>query len=166
MHKTVWLLAVAMIALSCGTAQAQDPAPDVPCFNNGAQFPRPLESAYNAAHDKYHPHPVYAYSRNGITATRENAWNQQQSQSYPWHGNYRYWKYNTPTAVVLPPTAAFMSTYQWGVGNTQSNPLYHQFQHQSGGGGIEGGGGGFRNTPYWPNSTQQFGLYGVRAPWY
>jgi hypothetical protein len=184
------LIAVAIVVAMCGTSLAQESGcttcqnggavsggvlsggiagggvQDVPCFENG-QFPKRIHSAYNAIQDQYHPHPVYAYSRNGITATREHAWNMNQMESNPWHGNYSYWKYGTPTAVVLPPTAAFITTYQWGVGQTQSNPIHHQFQHQSYGGATAGGGGGtqYRRTPYWPNSTRQFGLYGVRAPW-
>ena len=176
------LIAAAMVLAACGTTVAQESgctncqsggasvaynggtATDVPCFENGNSYPARRYSAYNAAHDQYHPHPYYAYGRRGIDATRQNAWNQNQMESHPWHGNYSYWKYNTPTALVVPPTAAFMTTYQWGVGQTQSNPIYHQFQHQSYGGGIEGGAGGAW-TPYWPNSTQQFGLYPVRAPW-
>lgn len=148
------------------TYAADGSAMDVPCFGpKGKPYPARRYSFYNAAHDAYHPHPHYAYGHRGIDATREHAWNTAQMQAYPWHGNYSYWKYNTPTAVVVPPTAAFQTTYQWGVGQTQSTPIHHQFQHQSFGGGIEGGAGGAW-TPYWPHSTQQFGLYPVRAPWH
>ena len=176
------LLAAAMVLAACGSAVAQDTgcttcqsgtagvtygADGVACFGpKGKPYPPRRHSFYNAAHDAYHPHPYYAYGRNGIDATRQHAWNMNQMESYPWHGNYGYWKYGGPTAVVVPPTAAFMTTYQWGVGQTQSNPIYHQFQHQSFGGGIEGGASGAAWTPYWPHSTQQFGLYPVRAPWH
>ena len=157
------LLAVVLNLGLVAFANGQEPAQDVPCFD-GKPFPKPLSTIRNAAQDRYHPHPYYAYGRQGITATREHHWNFQQAQTYPWHGDYSYWKYGTPTAVVLPPTAAFMSDYQWGVGNTTSNPIHHQFQHQ--GYGVSGGAaGGSHWTPYWPHHTRQFGLYGVRAPW-
>lgn len=178
------LIAAAMVLAVCGTAAAQESGctscqsgsavayagdattAGVACFGpHGSAYPRRVHSMYNAAHDPYHPHPVYAYSRNGIDATRENAWNHMQMDAYPWHGSYGYWKYNGPTAVVVPPTAAFTTTYNWGVGQTQSTPIYHQFQHQTFGGTAEGSVGGAW-TPYWPSSTRQFGLYPVRAPWH
>ncbi len=163
MNKKLLLLALALTLGFSGVAIAQEPAQDVPCFKRGA-FPSRYSTVVNAARDQYHPNPYYAYGRGGITATREHHWNYQQAQSYPWNGDYSYWKYGTPTALVLPPTAAFMSNYQWGVGNTTSTPIHHQFQHQSH--GMSGGeAGGAHWTPYWPNHTRQFGLYGVRAPW-
>lgn len=157
------LLALALSLSFTGLASAQEPAQDVPCFSNGA-YPTFRSSLVNAARDPYHPNPHYAYGRAGIDATRQHQWNYQQAQGYPWHGDYSYWKYGTPTAVVLPPTAAFISDYQWGVGRTTSTPIHHQFQHQSFG-GAGGQAGGARWTPYWPHHTRQFGLYGVRAPW-
>lgn len=157
------LLALALSLSFTGLASAQEPAQDVPCFSNGA-YPTFRSSLVNAARDPYHPNPHYAYGRAGIDATRQHQWNYQQAQGYPWHGDYSYWKYGTPTAVVLPPTAAFISDCQWGVGRTTSTPIHHQFQHQSFG-GAGGQAGGARWTPYWPHHTRQFGLYGVRAPW-
>jgi hypothetical protein len=164
MSKKLILLALACTLGFSGVAAGQEPAQDVSCFKRGA-FPSRYSTIVNAARDQYHPNPYYAYGRGGITATREHHWNYQQAQSYAWHGDHSYWKYGTPTALVLPPTAAFMSNYQWGVGNTTSTPIHHQFQHQSS--GMSGGGevGGSHWTPYWPSHTRQFGLYGVRAPW-
>jgi hypothetical protein len=158
------LLVLALSLSFTSLASAQEPAQDVPCFSNGA-YPTFRSSLINAARDPYHPNPHYAYGRGGIDATRQHHWNYQQAQGYPWHGDYSYWKYGTPTAVVLPPTAAFMSDYQWGVGRTTSTPIHHQFQHQSFGVLPGGQGGGAHWTPYWPHHTRQFGLYGVRAPW-
>lgn len=163
MSRTLTLLAMALMLGLSGVATAQEPAQDVPCFERGA-FPSRRSTVVNALRDQYHPSPLYAYGRGGITATREHHWNYQQAQSYSWHGDYSYWKYGTPTAVVVPPTAAFMSDYQWGVGNTTSLPIHHQFQHQSHG-MVGGQAGGAHATPYWPHHTRQFGLYGVRAPW-
>lgn len=116
-----------------------------------------------AARDRFHPRRVYAYSRNGIDATRMNAWNQQQAAANPWHCNYNYWRWGTPTALVVPPTAAFQTEYSWGVAQTKSIPIYHQFGRQFG--DQQGGEGpGFATPPYWPSSTYQFGVYPVRAP--
>jgi len=162
MYRKILLVALLAATLS-SNSWAQEPAQDVPCFNRGA-FPSRTSAVLNAARDQYHPQPHYAYSRGGITATREHIWNYNQSQTYPWHGDYSYWKYGTPTAVVLPPTAAYISNYQWGVGQTTSTPIHHQFQHQSFG-PMTVDGGSARWTPYWPSHTRQFGLYGVRAPW-
>lgn len=177
------LIAAALTLSVCGSAVAQESTcstcqsggavvgdgsvTDVACFGpKGKPYPPLRHTLQHAAHDRYHPHPHYAYGRAGIDATRQHAWNMNQMESYPWHGSYAYWRYNGPTAVVVPPTASFQSVYQWGVGNTQSVPIHHQFQHLHYGGGAAVGGGGGAWTPYWPSSTQQFGLYPVRAPWH
>jgi hypothetical protein len=133
------------------------------CVGPHGYPPRGAAVVY-AARDHVHPQPLYAYSRHGIDATRVNAWNHDQMTTYPWHGGYSYHVYGQPTALVVPPTAAFQTVYQWGVANTQSVPIHHQF-----GAGYPGvitsGGGYYPATPYWPSSTQQFGIYPVRAPW-
>ncbi len=117
------------------------------------------------ARDRYSPQPVYAYSRAGIDAARQDVWNRNQSDAYPWHGGYQYWRYGQPTALVVPPTAAFQTEYNWGVAQTRSLPIYHQFGRDTGG-LIEGDGSQFQPTPYWPSSTSQFGVYPVRGPWH
>jgi hypothetical protein len=117
----------------------------------------------HAAHDPFSPRPVYAYSRRGIDATRTNTWNVEQAASNPWHCNYSYWRWGVPTALVVPPTAAFQSEYSWGVAQTKSLPIYHQFGRQYADGGAAGG--VFAPKPYWPSSTYQFGVYPVRAPY-
>ena len=117
-----------------------------------------------ALRDHYAPHPFYAYGKTGIDAARIDQWNRVRSQQTPWHGGYNYWRFNAPTALVVPPTAAFQTTYSWGVGGTQSLPINHQF-----GSAAPGGVGGisqmFHSPPYWPSSTNQSGVYPVRAPW-
>lgn len=124
----------------------------------------PLAATRWALHDHYSPNHLYAYSKHGVEASWTHAWNQQRMQCYPWHGGYSYWRFGTPTALVVPPTAAFQTTYRWGVGQTTSDPINHQFGR--GGGRISDGGEGmFRSTPYWPSSTNQFGVYPVRGPW-
>lgn len=118
-----------------------------------------------AARDHFSPSPVYAYSRHGVDAARTNVWNQQQMQQYAWHAQYAHWRWNQPTALVVPPTAAFQSEYNWGVGQTRSLPIYHQFGFNNP--GVAGGvaPGTYPSTPYWPSSTSQFGVYPVRGPW-
>lgn len=145
-----------------GTTSMMSPV----CLASGRQYPRRIHSLQYAAKDHFSPHPVYAYSRNGILAGRTNDWNVAQMQSCPWHGGYSYWRWQAPTALVVPPTAAFQSEYNWGVGQTRSLPIYHQFG--AGDAGLIGGGFGqtFPPTPYWPSSTSQFGIYPVRGPWH
>lgn len=116
-----------------------------------------------AAGDKFSPHPVYAYSRHGIDSTQIHEWNKFQSTRRPWHGGYNNWRFNRPTALVVPPTAAFQTSYGWGVGQTRSLPINHQFGVTAPGGGA--GSGAFGSTPNWPQNTEQFGVYPVRAPW-
>ena len=119
-----------------------------------------------AARDHYHPAPLYAYGSAGLDATRYDYWNRQQSSQYSWHGGYNYWRFGGPTALVVPPTASFQTEYTWGVAQTRTLPIYHQFSRNASGAGFGGGGSGmFANTPYWPSSTSQFGIYPVRGPW-
>ncbi len=125
--------------------------------------PRAYALVY-AHQDHFSPQPLYAYGRGGIDASREHAWNQQQSQMYSWHGENSYWRWNQPTALVVPPTAAFQSEYNWGVGQTRSLPINHQFgfaNPTTGGNGV----GVAPHAPYSPSSTSQFGVYPVRGPW-
>ena len=129
-------------------------------------FVSPDRTAKMAAHDPFSPHPYYAYSNRGINAGLTHQWNQSEAAGRPWHGDYNNWRWAEPTALVVPPTAAYHSTYAWGVGQVRSTPIHHQYGR--GGAGMIGGGAGdgmFSNTPYWPSSTEQFGIYPVRAPW-
>ncbi len=116
---------------------------------------------YEMAHDHYSPRPVYAYSHRGVDATRINTWNQEQAAANPWHCDYNYWRWGVPTALVVPPTATFQSEYNWGVAQTKSLPIYHQFGRTY----EPSAGGGFQSTPYPPTGTYQFGIYPVRAPY-
>jgi hypothetical protein len=116
-----------------------------------------------AAQDHFSPNPVYAYSSEGARAGRTHSWNQGLQNQYSWHGEYNTWRYGQPTAVVVPPTASYQSTYAWGVGQTRSTPIHHQFGRGAGSSG--GSAGGYQNTPYFPSNTNQFGYYPVRANW-
>lgn len=129
-------------------------------------FVSPRSTLTNAARDRFSPHPVYAYSNAGVESGNIHAWNGREQDVYAWHGGYQNWRWGTPTALVVPPTAAYQSSYAWGVGQTRSTPIHHQFGR---GGRANVGGpsgeGAFSNTPYFPSSTDQFGVYPVRAPW-
>jgi len=125
-------------------------------------YPSPAQVLRYAKRDRFHPYPVYAYGRAGIDATRIHTWNYNQAAQYPWHGNYYHRQYGQPLAMVVPPTAAYQTEYNWGVANTKSLPIYHQFAKPEPGGP---GGGTFSATPYWPSSTNQFGIYPVRGSW-
>lgn len=126
----------------------------------------PVHTAKMAAHDPYSPHPYYAYSNRGIESGLIHQWNELEAAGRPWHGDYSNWRWAEPTALVVPPTSAYHSTYAWGVGQVRSTPIHHQYG-QGGAGLISGGAadGMFSNTPYWPSSTEQFGIYPVRSPW-
>jgi hypothetical protein len=127
----------------------------------------PVNTARLAAHDHYSPQRVYAYGRGGLDATRMDYWNQQQASQYSWHGGYNYWRFGAPTALVVPPTASFQTEYNWGVAQTRVLPIYAQFTGDAFAAGAPGAvaPGQFSNTPYWPSSTSQFGIYPVRGPW-
>lgn len=90
-----------------------------------------------------------------------DVWAQRHAAYRPWHGNYYYQPYGQPTALVVPPNSVMHQTYSWGVSRNYSLPIYHQFGYQ----GMPSPGGAFYATPVWPSSTQQFGVYPVRAPW-
>jgi hypothetical protein len=136
------------------------------CVQSVTGYPRVGQSLRYAHRDHFSPYPIYAYSRGGINAQREDQWNTLQAQQYAWHGDYSYWRWGNPTALVVPPTAAFQSEYNWGVGQTRSMPIYHQYGSGSPALMGNGGGGAYPYTPYWPSSTNQFGVYPVRAPWH
>jgi hypothetical protein len=130
-----------------------------------SDFVSPMRTLKAAAHDNFSPHRVYSYSNAGLDAAHTHNWNNSQQDVHSWHGGYQNWRWESPTALVVPPTASYQSSYNWGVGQTRSTPIHHQFGRggrASVGGGI---GGGFQNTPYWPHSTDNFGLYPVRGPW-
>ena len=112
-----------------------------------------------------HPHPVYAHSRAGINATRTHRWNQAQAQQRSWHGGYYYPAYGQPLALVVPPTASYQSVYSWGVGNTKSVPIYHQYGRAYPGQATGAASGMYQKVPSQPWNTDQFGIYYSRAPW-
>lgn len=88
----------------------------------------------------------------------------EDSQTYPWHGDYYDVAWGTPVAVVVPPTAENQVHLGWGVGATRVTPIQHQFGHGYFDGGVYDR-SWFRPTPRWPSSTDQMGDYYIRGPW-
>jgi len=82
----------------------------------------------------------------------------------PWHGGFAYQNYQTPVAMVVPPTSNMQTNYAWGVPSSRMTPVYHQFNREYPG-GISGDPGTLGVTPYQPSNTRQFGVYNVRGPW-
>lgn len=84
----------------------------------------------------------------------------------PWHGAYYHTSTGLPVSLVVPPTAHMQTQWGWGVGSTQSIPIYHQygrsFDPGYGAGGVLAP---FLPTPVHPSHTDQFGIYYNRAPY-
>ena len=133
------------------------------CPSGFRNYPGAARRAGLAFRDHFSPHPWYAYSKSGIDAQRIHQWNQSQASTRSWQQGYNYWRYGMPTALVVPPTASYQTEYAWGVGQTRSMPIYHQFGRSNPGPGN--GEGSFSNTPIPPSNTNQFGVYPVRGPW-
>ncbi len=83
---------------------------------------------------------------------------------YPWHGSYYNASWGMPVALVVPPTATHQAHYGWGVGNTRTTSIGHQFGRNWPGPGTFNR-RLFRPTPIWPSDTDQFGIYYIRGPW-
>lgn len=81
-----------------------------------------------------------------------------------WHANYAHSAYGYPVALVVPPTAQLQTNWSWGAPSMSLSRIDHQFGRDYP--GPPPFGAGFRQTPVWPSSTLQFGVYHVRAPWY
>ena len=119
----------------------------------------------HAAHNG--PGHIMTYAANKAVTnpgTSADQWAYAHAANMPWHGSYYHTSYGTPVAMVLPPTAARSAAWGWGVTNTEVRPNYHQFG-RGWPGAVTGGEGQFYPTPLWPSHTDQFGVYGVRAPW-
>ena len=115
--------------------------------------------------DHFSPRRFYPYTNAGLDAGHTHAWTQQQAAATPWHGSHSHWRFGTPTALVVPANSSYGSNYAWGVGQTTSTPLYHQFGQGYGGVAYGPGFGAYPSVPYYPSSTNQFGVYSVRATW-
>lgn len=93
-----------------------------------------------------------------------NHWGYRFAATQPWHANYYHTAYGHPVALVVPPTSNMQVKWGWGVAQSESVPIYHQFQRAYPG---PFGGGAFplSPTPRWPSHTDQFGVYYARGPW-
>ena len=91
-------------------------------------------------------------------------WAMRQANSTSWHGDYYHTAYGRPVALVVPPTATTDSYLSWGVAQTETRPLWHQFRRPYPG-DMFGADAMFLPTPHWPSNTDQFGVYYVRGPW-
>lgn len=96
--------------------------------------------------------------------TPEDAWMYWYATHSPWHAPYYHTAFGKPVSLVVPPIANLQTHYNWGVSGTTMTPIYHQYArpYPAGFGAPEGA---FRPTPFWPSSTDQFGVYYIRAPW-
>jgi hypothetical protein len=87
-----------------------------------------------------------------------------------WHNGYAYTPWGVPAALVVPPTADFVTNWGWGVGNTRVDRLYPQFgPNFPGYAEMEEGPNGekprYQFTPKQPSDTTQFGVNYIRGPW-
>ncbi len=123
------------------------------------------EAVKYGVQDHFSPRRFYPYTNAGLSAGHTHAWMQQQAATTPWHGGHSHWRWGTPTALVVPANASYGSNYAWGVGQTTSTPLYHQFGRGNAGVSYGPGTGMYPSAPHQPTSTNQFGIYSVRAPW-
>ena len=123
------------------------------------------ETVKYGVQDHFSPRRFYPYTNAGLGAGHTHTWMQQQAAATPWHGGNSHWRWGTPTALVVPANASYGTNYAWGVGQTTSTPLYHQFGQGYGGVAYGPGFNAYPSAPYYPSSTNQFGVYSVRAPW-
>ena len=84
------------------------------------------------------------------------------ARTRPWHGNYYHTMTGYPIPLVVPPTANMETRWGWGVAQSTMTPIYHQFQRDYPGGGVQGG---LQPTPLHRSHTDQFGTYYIRGPW-
>lgn len=86
------------------------------------------------------------------------------AQNYSWHHNYYDPAWGPePHALVVPPGVNGHVEYNWGVAGTDFLPIPHQY-HRGIGGGLGLGAGPFAPAPVVPYSTNQMGVYYIRAP--
>jgi hypothetical protein len=94
----------------------------------------------------------------------DGRWRSHQiSQQTPWHGAYQHTSWESPVALVVPPTVGIQTDWGWGVGANRISRVHHQFGRRYP--AVEGANMPFAATPNWPYDTTQFGVYYVRGPW-
>jgi hypothetical protein len=95
---------------------------------------------------------------------RAERWALRQANSTSWHGDFYHTAYGQPVALVVPPTATTDTYLSWGVAQSETRPIWHQFRRPYPGDDF-GIGADFLPTPHWPSNTDQFGVYYIRGPW-
>ncbi len=85
-------------------------------------------------------------------------------RAYSWNGGYYDPAWGAPHALVVPPTARSESAYGWGVTGLETHNLRRRQFGRAYPGQYDGG-YGYAAQPGWPQHTDQFGTYYVRAPW-
>lgn len=90
-------------------------------------------------------------------------WPLRRAQNYNWNAPYAHVQYGQPVAMIVPPTAQLQTQWGWGVSSSRISRIDHQFGRAYPGQGPFGT--PYRNTPAWPQDTNQFGVYHVRGPW-
>lgn len=91
------------------------------------------------------------------------SWERQHAQQTPWNGAYGHQTTGVPIALIVPPTARSMRTFNWGVSRNTISPIHHQYSFNSTTGNA--GLGPFLKTPMYPSGSVQFGVYYIRGPW-
>jgi hypothetical protein len=104
----------------------------------------------------------------GTSTAADHTWSGKKAlwfaRQTPWHAQYAHPQYGQPVALVVPPCANAQTHWGWGVGNMRMSPIYHQFDRPYPGESV-GAGCPFYPVPRWPSSTDQMGVYPIRAPW-
>jgi hypothetical protein len=93
-----------------------------------------------------------------------NHWGYRFANTQPWNGGYYHTSHGHPVPLVVPPTANMQVKWGWGVAQSETVPIYHQYQRAYPG-PFGGGGGVLSPTPHWPSHSDQFGVYYARGPW-
>ena len=106
---------------------------------------------------------VSAAMAGGSRATEKRYFLRSKGKS--WHSTWYDPSVGRPMALVVPPTAEFISEYSWGVPSSRTMPLYQQFYRPYPGPGAVPGQSGLLPTPNQPSDTVQFGVHSVRGPW-
>ncbi len=88
----------------------------------------------------------------------------RQAATMPWHGYHYKPQWGMPLAMAVPPTAGTRTHWGWGVGNTRTTPIGHQYGPHWPGPGVYDR-RSYRQTPPWPTDTDQMGVYYIRGPW-
>jgi hypothetical protein len=94
---------------------------------------------------------------------------QQRAAQSSWHAGYYHTEWGAPLALMVPPTVRSHTRWSWGVAQSTTMPLYHQFERPYPGPPMGAAYDGLASpllpTPRWPSHTDQSGVYYIRGPW-